>query len=81
MDAYKQPFDDLMGQIRAMKKRSDKYEAEERAEGNIDEAGTHLRVSCVLKELERLGLAFEERAKSRQNVDVLAPPTDDTTNL
>ena len=62
METYKQPFDDLMAQIRAMKKRSDQYEMEEREEGNIDDAGMHLRVSSVLAELERLGGEFEKRA-------------------
>jgi hypothetical protein len=45
-----------------MKKRSDQYEAEEREEGNIEDAGMHMRVSSVLAELERLGGEFEKRA-------------------
>ena len=62
IDAYKQPFDDLMGQIEAMKDRSEKYEKEEREEGNIEASEKHMRVWGVTKELERLGRAFEQRA-------------------
>jgi hypothetical protein len=68
MDTYKQPFDDLMGQIEAMKDRSEKYEMEEREEGNIEAAELHIRLWSVLKELERLGRAFEQRAISLHNV-------------
>ena len=63
---YKQALSDLIGQIGAMKARSDKYKAEEEAEGRIDEADKHLRVFCVLKELERLGRAFGARVKSNE---------------
>lgn len=59
---HKQALTDLIGQISAMKARSEKYEAEEKAEGRLDQAEKHMRVFCVLKELERLGRAFEQRA-------------------
>lgn len=52
-------YSDLMGQIRAMKERSDLYFKE--AEAGSDEAEKHLRVFNVLKELERLGEAFRNR--------------------
>lgn len=60
---HKQALSDLIGQIRAMKERSEKYEEEERTEGRLDQAEKHMRVFCVLKELERLGKAFEARAE------------------
>lgn len=52
-------YGDLMGQILAMKERSDLYFNE--AEAGSDEAEKHLRVFNVLKELERLGEAFRNR--------------------
>ena len=63
---HKKALADLLGQIGAMKSRSDKYKVEEESEGRFDEADKHLRVSCVLQELERLGRAFEDRANSKQ---------------
>lgn len=54
-----QNYQDLMGQIRAMKARSDQY-FNESLPGS-DEAEKHLRVSSVLKELHRLGEAFTTR--------------------
>lgn len=57
---HKQALSDLIGQIRAMKERSDEYHKE--STPGSDEADKHLRVFCVLKELERLGRAFETRA-------------------
>lgn len=63
---HKQALDDLLGQIRAMKERSDKYFKEADAEEpGGDEADKHLRTFCVLKELERLGHAFAERANNQ----------------
>lgn len=62
---HKQALTDLIGQIGAMKARSEKYEAQEKAEGRMGEAEKHMRVFCVLKELERLGRAFEERANTK----------------
>lgn len=56
-----EPFDSLMGQICAMKERSWKYRGEAEDNGKVDEAETHMRVYCVLKELQRLGGAFKER--------------------
>lgn len=56
------PFDMLMGQIAAMKKRSDAYKDESERDGNLDQADKHARVSGVLKELERLGNAFAAQA-------------------
>lgn len=61
---HRQALADIIGQIGAMKARSDKYKSEEEAEGRIDEADKHLRIFCVLKELERLGRAFEDRANA-----------------
>lgn len=61
---HKKALSDLLGQIAAMKGRSEEYEAEEKAEGRLDEAEKHMRVFCVLKELERLGRAFEDRANT-----------------
>lgn len=58
---YKQAHADLLGQIRAMKARSEQYEREEKTEGRLDEAEKHMRVYCVLKELERLGESFASR--------------------
>lgn len=52
-------YDDIMGQIRAMKERSDLYFKD--AEAGSDEAEKHLRVFNVLKELERLGESFRNR--------------------
>jgi hypothetical protein len=59
---HKQALSDLINQIEAMKRRSEKYRAEEESEENETGAETHLRIFCVLKELERLGKAFESRA-------------------
>lgn len=63
------PFEMLMGQIWAMKRRSDKYHRE--SEPGSEEAEKHMRVFCVLQELERLGRAFEEDAAPRPQ-----PPRD-----
>jgi hypothetical protein len=52
-------YSDLMGQIRAMKSRSDQYLSE--SVPGSDEAEKHARVSSVLKELQRLGEAFAQR--------------------
>ena len=60
---HKQALADLIGQIGAMKSRSDEYFKE--SPPGSDEADKHLRVFCVLKELERLGRAFEDRANGR----------------
>lgn len=62
---YQQALNDLIGQIRAMKNRSELYESEERDAGKLDEAEKHLRAFCILKELERLGKAFESRVDPR----------------
>lgn len=53
------PFELLMGQIRSMKNRSELYEREAKDEGDMDASEKHMRVYCVLKELERLGKAFD----------------------
>lgn len=54
-------FFDLMGQIGAMLRRSEKYAQEARDNEEEDQAGIHARVSCVLAELQRLGRAFSEQ--------------------
>jgi len=61
LDALGTPFDSLMGQIAAMKSRSERYEREAKGQDQIDEAEKHARVSSVLRELERLGREFEAR--------------------
>jgi len=52
-------YNDLMGQIGAMKNRADQYHRE--ATPGSEEADKHLRVFCVLKELERLGHSLRNR--------------------
>ena len=56
------PFDLLMGQIEAMRDRSEKYykesQEEETAEGDRD-AEKQFAIMMVLKELHRLGKHFE----------------------
>jgi hypothetical protein len=69
---HKQVLSDLINQIEAMKKRSEKYRAEEEFEGNETGAEIHLRIFCVLKELERLGKAFESRADNNLAPEVRA---------
>ena len=67
---HKQALDDLLGQIRAMKERADKFfrDADAEEPGGT-EADQHLRVFCVLKELERLGRAFADRANTEVRHD------------
>ena len=56
------PFDLLMGQIEAMRDRSEKYykqsQEEETAEGDRD-AEKQFAIMMILKELYRLGKSFE----------------------
>lgn len=57
------PFDLLMGQIDAIKNRSDVYRSEAEAEEDHTEAEKHMRVYTVLKELHRLGKHFEANSE------------------
>lgn len=59
------PFDLLMGQIEAMKHRSDVYRAEAEADEDHSEAEKHMRVYMVLRELHRLGKHFEANSSEQ----------------
>jgi hypothetical protein len=51
-------YDELHDQIRAMLHRSEEYQKEAEEDGDIAEVEKHSRVSCVLRELDRLAVAF-----------------------
>ena len=60
------PFDLLVGQIEAMKHRSEVYRSEAEADDDHAEAEKHMRVYMVLKELHRLGKHFEANGKDHR---------------
>ena len=68
------PFDLLMGQIEAMRQRSDNYRIEAEANNDIEEAETHMRVYMVLKELHRLGKHFEANTEGLASTAGSEPP-------
>lgn len=57
------PFDELHGQIKAMLKRSEMYREEAEEDKDLREGEIQARVSCVLRELDRLAEAFKKRGQ------------------